>query len=240
MLPGFKRRMQWFLDNKPDVPAAHPDDENARARNAAAAFDRGSRTVAEGAALHAGRIGVPVAARDSRTFARAPRNHRSCWKRQGMSHRVDYEPAESSSGLFGGNSNWRGPIWFPVNFLLIESLQKFHHFLGDEFQVEFPTGSGQNEEPVGSCRGAFAADCRGSFCANEDGRRPVFGEAETVPERSSLARSRSVPRIFSRRYRSGRGRKPPDRMDRPGGQIDRAKRRLIWKRSWLQPRRQRR
>jgi hypothetical protein len=59
-----------------------------------------------------------------------------------MEYRVDYEPAESSTGLFGGNSNWRGPIWFPVNYLLIESLQKFHHYLGDDFKVECPTGSG--------------------------------------------------------------------------------------------------
>jgi len=60
-----------------------------------------------------------------------------------MECRVGYEPAESSSGLFGGNSNWRGLIWFPVNYLLIESLQKFHHYLGDAFKVECPTGSGQ-------------------------------------------------------------------------------------------------
>ena len=56
---------------------------------------------------------------------------------------VGYEPAESDSGLFGGNSNWRGPIWFPVNYLIIESLQKFHHYYGDDFKVECPTGSGQ-------------------------------------------------------------------------------------------------
>jgi len=61
----------------------------------------------------------------------------------GMEYRVGYEPAESSTGLFGGNSNWRGPIWYPVNYLLIESLQKFHHYLGDDFKVECPTGSGQ-------------------------------------------------------------------------------------------------
>ena len=60
----------------------------------------------------------------------------------GASFRVDYEPAESTSGLFGGNSNWRGPIWFPLNYLLIEALQKFHHYLGDEYKVECPTGSG--------------------------------------------------------------------------------------------------
>ena len=57
--------------------------------------------------------------------------------------RSRYEPGESDSGLFGGNSNWRGPVWMPVNYLIIESLQKFHHYYGDDFKVECPTGSGQ-------------------------------------------------------------------------------------------------
>ena len=61
----------------------------------------------------------------------------------GSQFQVDYEPTESSSGLFGGNSNWHDPVWFPVNFILIESLQKFHYYLGDDFKVEYPTGSGQ-------------------------------------------------------------------------------------------------
>jgi hypothetical protein len=59
-----------------------------------------------------------------------------------ISSTITYQPAESTSGEFGGNSNWRGPIWFPVNYLLIESLQKFHHYYGDEFRIECPTGSG--------------------------------------------------------------------------------------------------
>jgi hypothetical protein len=62
------------------------------------------------------------------------------WDNQSMT--VEYQPGESTSGIFGGNSNWRGPIWFPVNYLIIESLQKFHHYYGDEFKVECPTGSG--------------------------------------------------------------------------------------------------
>jgi len=61
----------------------------------------------------------------------------------GMQYRVDYEPGESSTAVFGGNSNWRGPIWFPLNYLLIESLQKFHHYLGDNFKIESPSGSGK-------------------------------------------------------------------------------------------------
>jgi hypothetical protein len=61
----------------------------------------------------------------------------------GQEYRVDYVPGESDSGLFGGNSNWRGPVWFPTNYLLIEALERYHHFYGDSFTVEFPTGSGR-------------------------------------------------------------------------------------------------
>jgi hypothetical protein len=95
----------------------------------------------------------------------------------GMTHRVDYEPAESSTGLFGGNSNWRGPIWFPVNFLLIESLQKFHHFFGDQYRVEFPTGSGQ-QKTLWEVSADISRRMSRIFLRNDDGRRPVFGENE--------------------------------------------------------------
>jgi hypothetical protein len=90
---------------------------------------------------------------------------------------VDYEPAESSTGLFGGNSNWRGPIWFPVNYLLIESLQKFHHFYGDDLKVECPTGSSRLlnlwEVAAELSRGLTRLFLRG-----RDGRRPVYGACE--------------------------------------------------------------
>ena len=64
----------------------------------------------------------------------------------GSTKPCSYEPAESQTGLFGGNSNWRGPVWMPINYLLIESLQKFHHYYGDDFKVECPTGSGQFDD----------------------------------------------------------------------------------------------
>ena len=91
--------------------------------------------------------------------------------------RVDYEPAESSSGLFGGNSNWRGPVWFPVNFLLIESLQKFHDYLGDEFKVKCPTGSGQllTLREVAS---ELSHRLIQTFLRNSSGKRPVYGGSE--------------------------------------------------------------
>ena len=90
---------------------------------------------------------------------------------------VDYEPAESSTGLFGGNSNWRGPIWFPVNFLLIESLQKFDHFYGKQFQVEYPTGSG-TPLPLWDVAAELSRRLTRIFLRGPDGRRPVFGGTE--------------------------------------------------------------
>jgi hypothetical protein len=95
----------------------------------------------------------------------------------GMEHRVDYEPGESSTGLFGGNSNWRGPIWFPVNYLLVESLQKFHHYLGDDFKVEFPTGSGITLT-LWQVAAELSRRLTSTFLVDECGRRPVFGDLE--------------------------------------------------------------
>src|SRR3989442_8119449 len=97
-----------------------------------------------------------------------------------MEHRVDYEPAESTSGLFGGNSNWRGPVWFPVNYLLIESLQKFHYFYGDTLKVECPTGSGVRLN-LWQVAGELSRRLTPIFLRGKDGRRPVFGGAETPP-----------------------------------------------------------
>jgi hypothetical protein len=94
-----------------------------------------------------------------------------------MEHRVDYEPGESSTGLFGGNSNWRGPIWFPVNYLLVESLQKFHHYLGDDFKVEFPTGSGITLT-LWQVAAELSRRLTSTFLVDECGRRPVFGDLE--------------------------------------------------------------
>jgi hypothetical protein len=92
----------------------------------------------------------------------------------GSEHRIDYVPGESTSDLFGGNSNWRGPIWFPVNFLLIEALERYHHFYGDALKVECPTGSGQmmNLKEV-----AFEISSRLTrlFVPDESGGRPCHG-----------------------------------------------------------------
>jgi Glycosyl hydrolase family 63 C-terminal domain len=88
---------------------------------------------------------------------------------------VEYQPGESTSGLFGGNSNWRGPIWFPVNYLIIESLQKFHHYYGDDFKIECPTGSG-HYLTINEVAEELGRRLTRLFTRNEQGRRPVFGQ----------------------------------------------------------------
>ena len=80
---------------------------------------------------------------------------------------VSYEPAESQTRLFGGNSNWRGPVWMPINYLLIESLQKFHHYYGDDFKVECPTGSGQIHHFETKSRTNFRIGLSASGCATK-------------------------------------------------------------------------
>ena len=95
----------------------------------------------------------------------------------GHRHSVEYEPAESKTGLFGGNSNWRGPIWFPVNYLMIESIQKFGYFFGDRFQVELPTGSGRRAN-LDEIATDLSQRLVNIFLRDADGRRPFYGDVE--------------------------------------------------------------
>jgi hypothetical protein len=97
----------------------------------------------------------------------------------GMRYVVGYEPAESRTRLFGGNSNWRGPIWFPINYLLIEALQKFHHYYGDDFLVECPAGSSQ-KMTLWQVAEELSKRLIRIFLRDPDGRRPVFGSYETM------------------------------------------------------------
>ncbi len=93
----------------------------------------------------------------------------------GRTYTIAYEPAESKSYLFGGNSNWRGPIWFPLNFLIIESLQKFHHYYGDSLKVECPTGSG-NMMTLWEVATDLSRRLISMFLADSEGKRPIFGD----------------------------------------------------------------
>jgi hypothetical protein len=109
--------------------------------------------------------------------SRAHLGHPFVLSLNGMEHRVDYEPAESSGTLFGGNSNWRGPVWFPLNYLLIEALQKFHHFFGDALTVPYPTGSARRLD-LWQVATEISQRLTRIFLRDGQGRRPVFGGAE--------------------------------------------------------------
>ncbi|GMW05216.1 MAG: glucosidase [Gammaproteobacteria bacterium] len=112
-----------------------------------------------------------------RALSRHHKEHPYTFTVGGHTHRVDYEPAESSTGLFGGNSNWRGPIWLPVNLLLIQSLRRMYPYYGDQFTVECPTGSGQHMN-LWEVANEIARRVGDIFLRDAQGRRPVYGQAE--------------------------------------------------------------
>ncbi len=140
-LPLLKARVEWFIANRPEL-----------AENVARIEISGMRQRRLLAIVNPERLRRILRRLFAEEEFMSPHGMRALSKFHdanpfvlnvgGTSFRVDYEPAESTSGLFGGNSNWRGPVWFPLNYLLIESLQKFHYYLGDDYKIEFPTGSG--------------------------------------------------------------------------------------------------
>ena len=171
-LPGFKRRMQWFIENRPELSERFETEATEHGpRRFLSLVSRRRLTRVLRYMLDENEFLSPYGIR---ALSRFHRDHPYMLKADGMEYRVDYEPAESSTGLFGGNSNWRGPIWFPVNFLLIESLQKFHFFLGDHYKVECPTGSGQMLD-LWEVAGEISQRLTRIFLRDKDGRRAVFG-----------------------------------------------------------------
>ena len=109
-----------------------------------------------------------------RSLSKYHKKHPYTFHVDGKGHTISYQPAESESGLFGGNSNWRGPVWFPINYLLIESLQKFHHYYGDSLKVECPTGSG-HEMTLGEVATDLSLRLVRLFLRNGDDKRPIYG-----------------------------------------------------------------
>ena len=172
-LPGFKRRMEWFVENRKDLTA------NVACMQTEGMGERRLLSIVDGEKLRS----VLKVMLDEKEFlspyglralSKAHKDNPYVMRIGGGEYRVDYEPGESSTGLFGGNSNWRGPIWFPVNYLIIESLQKFHHYFGDSFKVEYPTGSGQRIT-LWEVAAELSRRLTRIFLQDEEGRRPVHG-----------------------------------------------------------------
>ena len=177
-LPGFRKRMEWFLKNRPDLcknlASLTRQGQGERRLLSIVGPERLRRILAkmfdekEFLAPH----GI-------RSLSRMHKDQPYKMSANGEEYEVEYEPAESSTGLFGGNSNWRGPIWFPVNYLLIESLQRFHYYLGNDFKVEYPTGSEQFRT-LSDITIDISRRLSGLFLANPAGHRPIHGTNEKL------------------------------------------------------------
>jgi hypothetical protein len=173
-LPEFKKRLQWFLNYRPDLSRLVSRwDEPGRGQRRLLSLLRGhrmkkllQRMLDETEFLSDYGIRAVSKIHETKPY--------TFWA-EAQRHEVRYQPGESTSGLFGGNSNWRGPIWFPVNYLLIESLQKFHHYYGDDFKVECPMRSGQLLS-IGEVAEEITRRLSRLFLKDASGRRAVFGE----------------------------------------------------------------
>jgi hypothetical protein len=178
-LPGFKKRMQWFLDHRADLAqgisymcARASEDSRATRRRLLAmpSQERLQRVLQR--LLDEREFLSPFGLR---SLSKVHEHEPYVFHADGREYRVDYVPGESTTALFGGNSNWRGPVWFPLNYLLIESLEIYHHYFGDAFKVECPTGSGRfmTLEQVAK---DLSARLSRIFLADKHGRRPVHGD----------------------------------------------------------------
>ena len=175
-LPGFKKRYEWFLQHRADLArhiGQYAEDCPLGHHKTLLAVPSRERLVRMlGYLLDEGEFLSPYGLRSvSKHHAREP----YVIYLDGEMLRLDYAPAESDSHLFGGNSNWRGPIWFPINYLLVEALERYHGYYGDSLQVEMPTGSGRLLNLKQIAR-EISARLGAIFLPDADGRRPVHGE----------------------------------------------------------------
>jgi hypothetical protein len=175
-LPGFRSRMEWFLKNRPDLSCnvASLTREGVASRRLLSVLSRSRLVQLLERMLDETEFLSPHGIRSVSKYHDA---HPFRLKIDGQEYGVNYEPAESRLATFGGNSNWRGPVWFPVNYLAIESLQRFNYYFGDDLEVEFPTGSGRRMN-LGEVACELSRRLSRIFLRDTNGRRPVFGGAE--------------------------------------------------------------
>jgi len=174
-LKGFSARLKWFLEYRPDLADLVSRWTEATSERHLLSLLRGHRM--KRLLLRMLDEGEFLSAHGVRSLSRYHRQYPFVLHTKGENFTVAYSPGESESGIFGGNSNWRGPIWFPLNFLIIESLQRFHHYYGDEFKVECPTGSGQFLT-LDQIAEHLAQRLTRLFARDENGRRPIYADNE--------------------------------------------------------------
>jgi hypothetical protein len=176
-LPEFYKRMKWFMTHKPEEAKAilHRDKgEKGAGRYLLAMPSKDQLVRVLRYVLDENEFLSPYGIR---MLSKYHQDHPYTLELNGKTQRVGYEPAESRTGLFGGNSNWRGPVWMPINYLLIEALERYHHFYGDELKVECPTGSG-NLKTLKEVAAFLSDRVTLLFLPDEKGARPSHGTEE--------------------------------------------------------------
>ncbi|MGI8542146.1 MAG: MGH1-like glycoside hydrolase domain-containing protein [Aridibacter sp.] len=175
-LPDFKRRTDWFIKNRPelidDIACLQAEGEEKRRLLALVNTDRLKRVLRVMLSENEFLSDYGI-----RAMSRYHKDNPYKFEVGDETHTVRYEPGKSRSGMFGGNSNWRGPIWFPMNYLIIESLQKFDYYFGDDFKVEFPTGS-EKMLTLWEVSQELEKRLSSIFLKDDEGRRAVFGNDE--------------------------------------------------------------
>jgi hypothetical protein len=177
-LPEFMRHARWFVEHRPDLARLISRwQEPGKGDQFLLSLLRGHRLKALlRRALDEAEF---LSSYGVRSLSKYHAEHPFVFSHCNIEYRVDYEPGESTSDLFGGNSNWRGPVWIPMNYLLIDSLYEFHRYYGDDFKVEFPVGSGRSAtllEIADNLRDRLAS----LYVRGKDGRRPVLGASELL------------------------------------------------------------
>ena len=174
--PGFKRRLDWFINNRPDLTAdiSTMRTPGQHGRKLVSLVRRDRLVSILRYMLDEEEFLSPYGIR---SMSRIHKDQPYVLQVNGSEYSVNYQPAESTTELFGGNSNWRGPIWFPINYLIIESLQRFHYYFGDDLKVECPTGSGRMMN-LWEVAAEISRRLARVFLRDADGRRPVFGNVQ--------------------------------------------------------------
>jgi hypothetical protein len=188
-LPGFRKRMEWFLKYRPDLARhiaycdkSHGDSDASEGSVTISNSPAGRRLLAIPSQERLERMlqylldeSEFLAPHGIRALSRYHLAHPFVFEADGQEHKVDYTPAESTSNMFGGNSNWRGPIWFPMNYLVIEALERYHHFYRDKVQVECPKGSGRKINLFAASQ-ELRRRLAQLFLPDASGRRACHGE----------------------------------------------------------------
>jgi hypothetical protein len=182
--PNFQRRMQWFIDHRKDLT------DGLASITQCGVEERRLLSIASRPRLE--RIFQRLFDEDEflspygiRSLSRFHKDHPYQLTLDGHAFSIGYEPANSETGLFGGNSNWRGPVWFPMNFLIIEALQRLDHYYGESFTVEFPTRSGQRVSLYQAARHLSRRLCS-LFLPGEDGKRPIYNRSKLHQENQNF------------------------------------------------------